>query len=88
MKNNFTVPAVCRHSFYILKYGLFLIVSMLGATWLKYDLTICSSNEESIRFFTAAPLARLMLEHTLITLIIIIAGALALDLIVKNKDKI
>lgn len=88
MKNSFKVPAVCGLSFYILKHGLFLIISMIAATLLKYNLTVSAHSEESIRFFKAVVLARLMLEHTLITLIIILAGALACELIVKNKDKI
>ncbi len=88
MKNKFKVPVLDRHSFYILKNGLFLVIVMLAILWLRYNIIVSSADSEAVKFFFAIPLARLMLEHTLTTLTVVIGGALACDAIVKNKDEI
>ncbi|MBQ7821842.1 MAG: hypothetical protein IJ391_06120 [Clostridia bacterium] len=84
MKNKLKVPVLDRRSFYILKNGTFLIITMLAVTMLLYN-SITSNTAETTRVFLAVRLARIMIEHTLVTLNIVIGGALLCDIIVKSE---
>lgn len=87
MKNKLKVPVLDRRSFYILKNGLFLVISMLSASMLYYNAIVAQA-DEAVRLFYALPLARAMIEHTLITLTVIIGSALLCDAVVKNSNNI
>lgn len=87
MKNKFKMPVLDRRSFYILKNGAFLIISMLSVSMLYYNAIVAQA-DEAVRLFYAVPLAREMIEHTLITLTVIIGSALLCDAVVKNSNNI
>ena len=78
MKISIRVPVLCRHSFFILKRGMFLVICMLCATLLRFNLL-----PESQKLYKLSEL-RLMINDSVLTLTLIVAIALLWDIMYKK----
>ena len=65
---------------YILKRGFFLVISMLAAAKLYIDRLIILEGGGEWARVTLLPLAREMLSHTVLTLVIVIVAAIVVDI--------
>lgn len=78
MKISSRVPVLCRHSFFILKRGMFLVITMLCATLLRYNLL--TDTQKLLRLSEA----RLMISESLLTLTLVVGTALLWDIMYKK----
>ena len=84
MKLNISLPRISRQAFYILKSGTFLTIAMVAVTLIYFDAA-CAKSTDFTLYLRTLGVAREMLLTSVITCIILLCGAILLDIAVKSE---